>query len=109
MEFYRYADIVHPGTSNDIRAELRKYVLLRETPKGYWIIPSFMVHYPKEYEESKHWISKTSKRKFAYSTKEEAAFNFLKRKQNQVKILSDRLERAKRALYQAERVIEDEK
>ena len=103
MEFYRYEDV------DDIagigpKVKLRKFNLLRETLKGYWIMPAFISYY----EGHKHWVSKTSRKRYAYPTKEGAAVNFFKRKQLQIAILSNRLERAKQALSQADTILKEE-
>lgn len=88
MEFYRYVIVEY--ASHDIdgeyrnpifpnpKLELRTYFLVKETPKGFWI----------GYNGIKEkWVSKTSKKRFAYPTKKEALNNFIKRSQKRVDIL----------------------
>jgi len=91
MKFYRYeaiqyaehdidGELVSPKIPNPT-IELREYDILKETLKGYWI-----GH--KEFPElSKRWVSKTSKKKFAYPTKDEALINFIKCTEKRIKIL----------------------
>ena len=88
MEFYRYADVQHMD-----RVHIYKYTyqLIKETAKGYWID----VGYPQKGK----WVSKTSKKRYAYPTREEAKENFIARKKRQISILSGQLENAKAALY----------
>jgi hypothetical protein len=95
MKFYRYeaiqyaehdidGELVSPKIPNPT-IELREYDILKETLKGYWI-----GH--KEFPElSKRWVSKTSKKKFAYPTKDEALINFIKRTEKRIKILEHQI------------------
>lgn len=72
MQFYRYVlNDVSTEFASDIQIDLRIYNLVKETPKGYWIDRSNWF--------DKHWIPKTSRKRFAYPTKEEAWLNFTKR------------------------------
>jgi len=64
------------------------FKMVRETPCGYWI---------KEFI-TEHWVSKPSRKRFAYPTQNEAMVNFKARKTRQIGILSRQLERAKIAL-----------
>ena len=91
MKFYRYdyhntaeidrwGDLTSPRFPN-ANIYLHEYDLIKETPKGYWIgwrIPS---------NEKFKWISKTSKKKYAYPTKEEALENLRLRTEVRKKIL----------------------
>ena len=83
MVFYRYVlqdvskslgEFTIPG----IQIDLKVYILEKETPKGYWIKCSGWF--------DKHWISKTSRKRFAYPTQEEAWNNFTKRTEKRLKI-----------------------
>lgn len=95
MKFYRYeaiqyaehdidGELVSPKILNPT-IELREYDILKETLKGYWI------GHKKFPELSKTWVSKTSKKKFAYSTKDEALINFIKRTEKRIKILEHQI------------------
>jgi len=94
--FYRYEDVLldwHYNTNQSkVKIYLNDYEMLRETACGYWINTS---GYGKSYET---WVSKTSKKRFAYPTKHEAMINFKHRKQRQIKLLEVNLSRAKAAL-----------
>lgn len=92
MEFYRYklteyashdyfGELIAPAFPNP-KLELETYYLARETPKGYWIKIDY---YPEEFWRK--WVSKTSKKRFAYPTEEEALNNFIKRSKARIKIL----------------------
>jgi hypothetical protein len=50
------------------------------------------------WDDRKRWVSKTSRKRFAYPTLKEALHNFRARKNRQISILTHRLERAKTAL-----------
>lgn len=90
--FYRYDSITFEGG----RVELVKeaYYLLKETPCGYWI--HSRPYYNKEYELGRKpkWISKTSRKRFAYPTEEEALRGLIMRKRRQVEVLHYKLDDA---------------
>jgi len=75
--------------------ELRKFDLIKETEKGYWI-----GH--KELSIWKKWVSKTSKKKYAYPTKQEAMKNFITRTKRRIKILKRQIDCCNIALGFAE-------
>lgn len=99
MKFYRYYN-----QNSDVILE--QFKLLKETPAGYWIIPEYqdpveaMVNFRDAWYRK--WISKTSRKRFAYPTKEEALVSFKMRKQKQIPILEAQLECAKETLKIAE-------
>ncbi len=79
---------------------LSEYLVTKETECGWWIggnKPKFEPHSFHTYT-SKKWVSKTTRKRFAYPTKEEALVNFKARKQRQILIIKGQLERAKEAL-----------
>ena len=76
-----------------------EYKLLKETPKGYWIIPTYDA---AEDAYRKRWIPKESLRRFAYPTKAEALYSFKMRKKCQIELLTSQLKFAKIALAKAE-------
>lgn len=97
MEFYRYKSVEYASLGNDgdyniptipcPKIEIEIYNLWSETPKGYWIghgLPNLLHGY-------KIWISKTSKKRYAYPTKKEALDNFIKRNEKRIKILNHQL------------------
>jgi len=89
MKFYRFSNFV-----SIYGVEIREshYDLLRETPRGYWI---------EKYGFEK-WVSKTSRKRFAYPDRKQALRNFIARKERQIKICTSSLSSAKIALNQAE-------
>jgi hypothetical protein len=102
MKFYRYRiEIGDIGGfdefENFVRASwdnvsvvLAEYSLLKETPKGYWITDTWGVW--------KKWISKTSRKRFAYPTKEEALNSFRIRTTRRATYLERDLTNVKKAL-----------
>ena len=98
-KFYRYEDIQY---DHYVSVNEYHYYLIKETPCGYWISlsPKLSSIY------NKRWISKTSRKRFAYPTRIEAQESFKARKKRQIKILSAQLERAKGAISYFERNIE---
>ena len=87
MKFYRYEDVHY---EDGPRIQLYEFDLLRETPKGYWIIPKYTL-FDVEEEEDKIWVSKTARKRYAYPTKEEALEGFYHRKRRYAEILRSRL------------------
>ena len=94
MVLYRYeSDIWGSGLS------LHKYKVTKETPCGYWILlyDGFT---------DKKWVGKTTTKRFAYTTTEDALVGFICRKKRQIKILKAKLTTAKTLLDVAEKMIE---
>lgn len=92
MKLYRYEDVAHATEFKwdlDVRVYLHEYPVKKETRKGYWIDECF---------GNLKWVSKTSRKRFAHPTIEEARKSFRKRKERQIAILTARLKRAKAAL-----------
>ena len=98
MKFYRYeikqysnygydidGDYVPSSLPPTTKLELEEYNLIKETEKGYWI----------GYTWFKKWVSKTSKKRFAYPTKEEALTNFIKRTERRINYLENDLDACK--------------
>ncbi len=81
FETGEYIDSVFPNP----QLQEKEYDLLKETPKGYWIgYGSMGIH---KYMWKK-WISKTSRKRFAYPTEEEALENYIKRTEKRLKFLN---------------------
>jgi len=99
MKFYRYETVeyaVHDIDGELVsspfpnpKLELRKYDLIKETPKGYWI--GFKNNYGIKIGTWQKWISKTSRKRFAYPTEKEALNNFILRTERRIKILDRQL------------------
>lgn len=97
MEFYRYemdpfGDIV-----------LRQYYMVKETKKGYWIKRKSGFA-----SEDTIWISKDSKKRYAYPSQEQALFNYKKRTEARLRILENHVEKCKTILrfVEARRITE---
>jgi hypothetical protein len=109
MNFYRYEVVEYAVMDSEgeyvdshfpnPKLEIREYNLLRETPKGYWIGYGSLGYNKYEW---KKWVSKTSKKRFAYPTKEEALVNFIKRTEKRLKILDWQLQVCKISLNLAQ-------
>jgi len=105
LKFYRYeAENVayakdHTGeyiSTQLLMVDLKlvEYDLVKETPKGYWIGW-------KDYRGKYKFVLKTSKKKWAYLTKELAMTNFVKRTESRIKILEEQLRFSIQALNAA--------
>jgi hypothetical protein len=116
MKFYRYrytataigsfdydSEYFNDYGYDDVKLELEEFLLVRETPKGYWIAPIWFGgfgHYPDE----ERWVSKTARKRHAYPTKKEALESFLARKTKQAKILKRQLTNVEKAIKLAEKL-----
>lgn len=108
MKFYRYEAVQYAvigsdgefvsGRAPDPQLELREYLLLKETPKGYWI------RYDWDSKPFK-WVSKTSVKRFAYPTRAEALTNFIKRTERRAEILDHQVQFCKAAVAVAKSVV----
>lgn len=83
-KLYRYE---RDDQNGKVFVNLFEYEVIKETPKGYWI--QFAPY------DKKHWVSKTSKKKFAYLDKETAWINWKLRTRKHINILEERLMNAK--------------
>ena len=114
MIFYRYQD--EPLFEGGVRIEEKNFVLIRETPCGYWIFPGYILNYLQEnspfsgemVKKYKKWVSKTSIKRYAYPTKRAALENLAARKRRQIDHTTYFLDRAKKALFFAEIMLEKE-
>ncbi len=110
IKFYRYEAVNYASIDEfgdfttgfpNPTIELRTLNLHRETPKGYWI----GYGKPGQYSSKGRWVSKTSKKRFAYPTKEEALNNFVLRKTRQIQILKAQLENCTVAISKAKHFV----
>lgn len=107
MELYRYkaqrysvvidADREQYGVS-DPQLCLETYLVEKETPCGYWINCWGCL-------SGKRWVSKTTTKRFAHSTKEGALQAFLRRKKAHVKHAAAALRGAEQELRLAEQAL----
>jgi hypothetical protein len=89
-------DNFHPTKYIDVHLESEEWFLVKETPKGYWITDKYGIF--------KKWISKTSRKRYAYPTKEEALKSYMIRKKIHIEILQKKLDIAKRGLELAKNI-----
>ncbi len=100
--FYRY--VLSFSTSTYGNLDCIEYDLFKETPKGYWIkekqFPNFF-----SYKDTKKWISKTSRKRYAYPTKKEACDSYIIRTSIRVGILIEDTKVAATSLIQSKKLI----
>ena len=109
-QFYRYEAVQYAEHDMDgeyvqsafpnPKVELREYNLFKETEKGYWI----GYGKPGGFNGPQKWVSKTSKKRFAYPTKKEALTNFIKRNERRVRILKYQLDSCETAIFRAKEI-----
>lgn len=68
--------------------QLIEFRTLKETPCGFWI------YQISDWRNNKRWVSKTSRKRYAYPTVEEALDSYLIRKRKQIGYAEDTIERA---------------
>ena len=84
--------------SSHVRVVLRKYPILRHTPKGVWLGWS---------EYDRRFVLKSARKRFACPTIEEAKESFLARKRRQISIYEARLRDAREAVVLIENDVID--
>jgi hypothetical protein len=93
MKFYRFYDPIVIDYLNGFpimhNIQERTFNLIKETPCGYWIGNNYGL-----IGEGKRWVSKTSRKRYAYPTREEAWESYRARKKRHVLILSAQLRKA---------------
>lgn len=102
MNLYRY-DTYRQCTSTDESMErclaskavvyCSEFEVIKETPKGYWINTGF-----NQLLSPNKWVSKTSRKRFAHLSKDNAWESFIARKKRQVQILQAQLANAQECL-----------
>jgi hypothetical protein len=98
MIFYRYDAVQYARMESDefvapvmpyIQLQLSTFNLFKETSKGYWI--GYGSIGDRKLRSNARWVSKTSKKRYAYPTRKEALESFILRKKSEIKILKIRL------------------
>ena len=117
MKFYRYNIVYYAGM--DIDGEytspqypnpsvvLTTYNLHKETPKGYWIWYGELT--PGKLRGQSKWVSKTSKKRYAYPTIIEALNAFIYRQEYGIKALQYQITGRRIALKIAKEMVERNK
>lgn len=93
---YRFEDVRYAGdeegTSGPLLVKIRKYPVLKKTPKGFWIDAGF---------GTKRFILEAARKQFACRSKRKALASFIARKNRQISIYAARLADAREALNMA--------
>jgi len=93
MKFYRYEESLF--VEDQVKVIERLFVSIKETIHGFCIIREF--NYRTGIPSRPRWISKTSRKRYAYPTKNEALMSFLARKRMQICTLENQILRASTA------------
>lgn len=117
MKHYRYQeqiqnagymdefDFFHMASYDNVSLKLEEWDVVKETPKGYWIRQNIEPFWASD----DMWVSKTSRKRFAYPTKEEALESFLIRKRKYLGHLERNLTNTKRLIQLAENLKDESK
>lgn len=92
-EDVRYASMDEDSFSGPLQVELRKFTVLKHTPKGFWIRIGF---------SEKRFVLTEARKKYAHLTKGDALTSFIARKRRQQSIYEARLNDCRMALILAE-------
>jgi len=99
MTLYRYVNY-----GPDISLEYWR--VISHTPCGYWIRQVFSENDPASMlfndPANKRYMRSKAARRFAWPTKREAIYSFMRRKARQIEHLTNQLDFAKRALHVAQ-------
>jgi len=88
MKFYRYE--FRLDQTGGVLA-LMEFILHKETPMGYWIIPEWADSGWYNVKRLKRWVLKKSLKRYAYPTKEEALTNYIERTKKRKMILKSQI------------------
>ena len=89
---------------------VNKFISIRETPCGAWIIPVQAISYSQAGKDKhKRFVYTNAKASFAYTTKAKARDSYMARKRREILILRQRLAYAQHGLQQASQGLFDEK
>ncbi len=113
--FYRYTgQNLYDG---GVRINPERFYGIKETPCGWWISSRRVadgyegdaIEYVKKFYARVRWVSNTSRKRFAYPTREEALDSFIWRKRRQQDHARASLAHAKECERQAEGMLADMK
>lgn len=79
---------------------IHEFDVLSETKEGYWINMGMTFNGEPPI---KKWVSKSSKKRFAYPTRKEAYESFMARKKRQIKILGSQINDSRKFLWLVEK------
>lgn len=103
LPHYRVRDILDP---EGLLIKAEKYRVVKETPKGYWVVgpyaPTWLTVEELRKRKFAKWVSKDSGKRLCYPDITSAVRSFVKRKKRQVSMLKLQLEQAETALAKAE-------
>ena len=97
-----YREVNSRWSDDRLAISVEEFTVVRRTPKGCWIVNSYWHgrgEYPKHMEK---FILNDAGKKYAYPTREEARYSFIKRKQREIQRCLAQHGRAVRYLALAE-------
>lgn len=103
---YRYVDDKSSNLLSLVEVNCKKYNVIKETEKSYLI--NIYNHSNSKYGNK--YVLKTtssSRKRYAYDTKEAALVNYITRRRKQIKLLTYQLREAEEGLKQAVKIREE--
>lgn len=99
--FYRCEanEYIHPCCH--VKIEFTEYEVIKLTPKGIWINK---VHFPRH---EKKFVLLSARKRYAYETKKQALYAFIKRKERHIELAELNLEFAKITLIEAKKMYKE--
>ena len=98
MKFYRYEIVPNDGYGAGLT--LKEFKVVKETPCGYWITYTW-----DKRNGLFKWVSKTSRKRYAYPTTEEALTGYIKRTKRRLFILKHQIKLCDTGLSIAEKYV----
>lgn len=95
---------------NSLSLKLKEYIVIKETPCGYWVISKEFEHNIDNDEwvqRHKKWVSSTGTKRLCYPTREEAFRSFKARSRRRLSYAKRTLNLAEQAMRLAQENIED--
>jgi len=97
-KFYRY-DISLLSDQFSVNIKLSEFKEISETKMGYWIENT-------RHGSGKMWISKTSRKRYAYPTLKEAKISFIRRTERRYAILNSQMVKCRMALENVDELVD---
>lgn len=97
MNLTEHGPVHHRYSTRDeyttVSTWLDTFYVIKETEKGFWIVPAWAIPLPtfEEAKKYRRWVSKDSRKRFCYPTKEEAWESYKIRCSKRIGHLKDQL------------------
>ena len=91
MKLYRFIDYINEPW-------LMEFDVIKTTKCGHWIMDNWI------WPNKKRWINSSTRKQYAYDTKEKALIGYIKRKEKLLLILESKIEEIEKMLKMAKNI-----